>query len=76
MPKFEITFEREVVQRDRCTRIIEADTLEAAQEIGDGMASEFDHDCPDDAGNQGSVECQSWEARMVRTAPEDAVVDD
>lgn len=76
MPKFEITFEREVHAVDRVTRIVEADSLEDAQAKGDTMASEFDMKCPDDAEEISANSCQDWGAIGVRNAPADATVDD
>jgi hypothetical protein len=76
MPKFEIEFEREVVQMDRCTRIIEADDLDAAYAKAATMASEFNNTCPDDAVADKHDDCQDWTAAIVKSAADDAEVDD
>ena len=62
MATFKFTFERTVTTTDTCEREIEADSLEAAQEIADAMASEFNQSCPDDVEAGDYFECDAWEA--------------
>lgn len=74
--KFDITFERVVVQTDRFTRTIEAASIEEAQEIADRATSAFDSECPDDAAPFGGDDCQSWEVHDIEAAADDAEVDE
>ena len=68
MPRYSFMFRREVITHDFVERTIEAATLEAAQELADGMAGEFDRICPDDVAKGDDVQIERWEA-----APADAV---
>jgi len=76
MPKFEIEFEREVIQTDRCKRIVEADDLESAYAKGVEMAAEFNSSCPDDAETDKHDCCQDWSPAIVKSAPAEAEIDD
>lgn len=76
MRKFEITFERVVVQTDRFTRVIEAETEEEACAMAEAACSAYDSDCPDDAASYGGDECQSWGVHDITTASDDAEVDE
>lgn len=76
MPKFEITFEREVVQIDRFTRVIEAATIEEAWDRARLAEGAYDHDCPDDAKNVGVDECRSWNTESVMPTSEACDVDE
>ncbi|SFJ48753.1 hypothetical protein SAMN03159338_1533 [Sphingomonas sp. NFR04] len=73
MARFQIDFEREVIQVDRVTRVIEASSPQHAREIAALMACEFDSSCPDDVtmSEEGSGECQEWmvHAIEVTTGP-------
>jgi hypothetical protein len=73
--KFRIEFERETVITERVTRVIEADNQEHADELADGMASEFDNSCPDDASSIGGADCQSWRSTRVSPAGPLDIVD-
>lgn len=72
MARFQIDFEREVVQVDRVTRVIEAANEQHAREIAATMACEFDMSCPDDVtvAEDGSGECQSWMVHAIETTTE------
>lgn len=60
MPKFKFILQREVVETDEVTRIIEADTLDEANSLAEEMCDEFDHSCPDDAQTIAGADCQDW----------------
>ncbi len=60
MPRFKIHFMRRVVSLDSVERVIEAENLEQAQDIADGMIAEFDDECPDDS-EEISLTCESWD---------------
>ena len=76
MAKFEITFERVVVQTDRFKRVIEADSQEEAMERAEAACGPYDSDCPDDAEPFGGDQCESWEVHDLVPAPDDAEVDE
>ena len=56
---FAIHLEREVVATERFTRWVEADTLEDALKIGERLASDANHDCPDD-NYETDADCGDW----------------
>lgn len=60
MPKFKFVLQREVVETDEVTRIIEADTLDEANAKAEEMCSEFNSDCPDDVQTIAGGDCQDW----------------
>jgi hypothetical protein len=65
MPAFEVKFERVVKTYETCHRVIEAATAERAQEIANGIAEDFDRECPDDAEEvQGAGEFEDWIAEI------------
>lgn len=76
MAKFTITFEREVVQVDQFTRVVEADNEEEAVAKAQAACSVYDHDCPDDAAPTGGDDCQSWTVHSSEPADDDAEIDE
>jgi hypothetical protein len=76
MAKFEITFERVVTQIDRFTRVIEAETMEEANERAEAACSAFDRSCPDDAEPYGGDTVDSWDVHDVEEADPAEAVDD
>lgn len=76
MPKFEIAFEREVTAHDQFTRVIEADTEEAAQEIADAAAPDFNNNCPDDAAPTDYLNLGDWGVESVKEVADDTEIDE
>lgn len=71
MAKFTITLEREVIQNERVTRVVEAASRGEARRQAAGLAALFDDDCPDDARPAGDDECGPWEIVVVEDGGED-----
>jgi len=61
MPNFKFSFARDYTIREGFERVIEADTLEKAQEIANRLAEEFNHDCPDDCSESDGGEGGDFE---------------
>ena len=73
MPKFEVTFEREVVIYETCTRVIEAATAKKAEAKAWKLAASFNHSCPDDATeDDGRAEFGDWEPEVGDETDEEA----
>jgi hypothetical protein len=67
VPKFTVTFERQVIQRDRLTREIEAEDRQEAEHLAGEMAADFDDSCPDDVDSNIAGECcESWDVQTVQ----------
>lgn len=75
MPKFSVTFQRDVIQRDEFVRVIEASDEAAARIIAEREAAAADESCPDDACCTGSDECESWGVLDIDPADDDAEAD-
>lgn len=72
MPLFALKFERAVTNYETVHRVIEAETLERAQQAGEIMALNYNENVPDDAEQvQGPADAGSWIAEASDDA-EDA----
>lgn len=60
MPRYQVCFQREVTVTETVERIIEAETEEAAMELAEGLAEEYNRDCPDDTVDVADSECHNW----------------
>jgi hypothetical protein len=65
MPKFKVTFQRQVHDTDEVVRTIEADDIESARRMAAHMADEFNSDCPEDVYTIAGGECDDWWAEEV-----------
>lgn len=54
MPKYKFRFSRDYTISESCERIISAPTLAEAEAAASNIASEFNHDCPDDVSEDES----------------------
>lgn len=60
MPRYKFIFEREYTITEGCERVIEASSLEVAQQEALRLADSFNDDCPDDVSDMGGSSSTSF----------------
>lgn len=69
MTVFKVNIDRKVINWDRFTRFIEAETREDAEKISSQLAFEANSHCPDDAGSTDyDADLEGWEVNDIEEA--------